>query len=187
MGIISNILGIGGAAGQIGGAVGRVAEVFVPNKTKDMTLQHEEFTAALSQFGGEFKQQQTGFFNRFVNGLNRLPRPVLALGTVALFVYAMWDPVGFTARMQGLGYVPEPLWWLLGAVVSFYFGARELHYLRGGRRMIQAMPSPDAAARAKTSSVAAATPQASGQPASGQPADGNAALDDWRRSRTNSG
>jgi hypothetical protein len=33
--------------------------------------------------------------------------------------------------MQGLAYVPEPLWWLLGAVVSFYFGARELHHYRG--------------------------------------------------------
>ena len=26
--------------------------------------------------------------------------------------------------MQGIALVPEPLWWLLGAVVSFYFGAR---------------------------------------------------------------
>ena len=26
--------------------------------------------------------------------------------------------------MQGLALVPEPLWWLLGVVVSFYFGAR---------------------------------------------------------------
>jgi Holin of 3TMs, for gene-transfer release len=26
--------------------------------------------------------------------------------------------------------VPEPLWWLLGAIVGFYFGAREAHYFR---------------------------------------------------------
>ena len=32
--------------------------------------------------------------------------------------------------MQGLALVPEPLWWLMGAVVSFYFGARELHHVR---------------------------------------------------------
>jgi hypothetical protein len=32
--------------------------------------------------------------------------------------------------MQGLQLVPEPLWWLLGAIVSFYFGARELHHQR---------------------------------------------------------
>jgi hypothetical protein len=26
--------------------------------------------------------------------------------------------------MQGIAVVPEPLWWLMGAIVSFYFGAR---------------------------------------------------------------
>ena len=36
----------------------------------------------------------------------------------------MLDPVWFAARMQGIALVPEPLWWLLGAIVSFYFGAR---------------------------------------------------------------
>ena len=36
----------------------------------------------------------------------------------------MIDPVWFAARMQGIALVPEPLWWLLGVVVSFYFGAR---------------------------------------------------------------
>jgi hypothetical protein len=69
-----------------------------------------------------------------MNGLNRLPRPMLALGTLGLFVYAMMDPAGFAPRMVGLGAVPEPLWWLLGAIVSFYFGARELHYARSPAR-----------------------------------------------------
>ncbi|MFZ8959068.1 MAG: 3TM-type holin [Paracoccaceae bacterium] len=32
--------------------------------------------------------------------------------------------------MTGLATIPEPLWWLLGAVVSFYFGAREKYYAR---------------------------------------------------------
>lgn len=177
MGIIANLLGLGSSAGQIGGAVERVAEVFVPNRTKDMAQQHQEYTAALAQFGTEFGQAPSGVFNSFVNGLNRLPRPVLALGTVALFVYAMWDPAGFTTRMQGLGHVPDPLWWLLGAVVSFYFGARELHYLRDGRRAMQAVV-PVAAQAAATQEPLAA-PDA--------PLDGNAALDDWRRTRANSG
>ena len=55
---------------------------------------------------------------------------MLALGTLGLFVYAMAEPRGFSVRMEGLNLVPEPLWWLLGAVVSFYFGARELHHQR---------------------------------------------------------
>jgi hypothetical protein len=36
--------------------------------------------------------------------------------------------------MAGLGYIPDPLWWLLGAIVSFYFGAREMHYFRNPLR-----------------------------------------------------
>ena len=34
--------------------------------------------------------------------------------------------------MQGLALVPEQLWWLLEVIVSFYFGARELHKIRSG-------------------------------------------------------
>jgi hypothetical protein len=55
---------------------------------------------------------------------------MLAFGTIGLFVYAMTDPQAFSLRMVGLNAVPEPLWWLLGAVVAFYFGARETHYFR---------------------------------------------------------
>ena len=123
-----------------------------------------------------------------------MPRPVLALGTVALFVYAMWDPAGFTTRMQGLAFVPEPLWWLLGAVVSFYFGARELHYLRDGRRAVQAMASPAAVARAMSFS-SATPPQADDDrpddtaavTADAASPDANPALEEWRRQRGNSG
>lgn len=69
-------------------------------------------------------------YDRFVDGLNRLPRPLLALWTFGLFGYAMLDPEGFARRMEGMAQIPEPLWWLLGAVVSFHFGAREAYYLR---------------------------------------------------------
>jgi Holin of 3TMs, for gene-transfer release len=92
-----------------------------------------------------------------VNGLNRLPRPLLAFGTIGLFVYAMVDPVAFAQRMVGLNAVPEPLWWLLGAIVAFYFGARETHYFRN-----RAVVSPFAQG-------AASAPEE------------NAALEDWRQ------
>lgn len=126
MGLIRNILGLGGA-------VRRVAEVFIPNRSKSQEYEYQEFSAALEQYGAEFKQSPEGGFNGFVNGLNRLPRPVLALGTVGLFVFAMIDPAAFSRRMIGLNTVPRELWWLLGAIVSFYFGAREMHYQRAKR------------------------------------------------------
>lgn len=86
-------------------------------------------TAALSQMAAEFTPERKGGFDRFVDGLNRIPRPAMALGTIALFVSAMSNPVWFSERMQGLSLVPEPMWWLLGVIVSFYFGAR--HQAKG--------------------------------------------------------
>ncbi len=130
MGLIGNLVGTPGSVKGIGSAVQGVAEVFVPNATKKMVMSHEAYRAALAQYGLEFQGPRVGWFDRFVNALNRLPRPALAIGTLGLFVYAMMAPDDFAVRMQGLAYVPEPLWWLLGAVVSFYFGARELHHGR---------------------------------------------------------
>jgi len=107
------------------------AEVFVENKTKRAEMEHAEHVASLEQLGAEFAIARQGWFDRLIDGINRLPRPCLALGTLGLFAFAMADPISFGVRMQGLALVPEPLWWLLGAIVSFYFGARELHHFRG--------------------------------------------------------
>ena len=72
---------------------------------------------AMSQFAAEFAQPRKGLFDRAIDGLNRLPRPLLAFGTIGLFVMAMVDPIWFASRMQGIALVPEPLWWLMGAIV----------------------------------------------------------------------
>ena len=136
-----SLLGLGRAARNVGGAVAEVSEVFTINKTKAELAAQARYQAALAQAGEEFKQVHLGWFDRFVNGLNRLPRPIMALSTVGMFAYAMSDPEGFSVRMQGLAYVPEPLWWLLGAIVSFYFGARELSYFRGYRADIPPVPT----------------------------------------------
>jgi hypothetical protein len=170
MGVIGNILGAGGAARQIGEAVGGVAEIFVGNRAEREAAAGEARVGAMSQYAAEFAGTGDGVFDRFVNGLNRLPRPLLALGTLGLFVYAMAEPAGFSIRMASLALVPEPLWWLLGAVVSFYFGARELHHIR-----------TRTAARAAT---AASSPAMRSLPVPVSRAvdpDHNAAVEEWRR------
>ncbi len=63
-------------------------------------------------------------FDRVMDALNRLPRPLMALGTLALIMTALIDPVWFSARMNALSQMPEALWWLIGAVISLFFGAR---------------------------------------------------------------
>ena len=157
MGMMSGLFGGTRALAAAGTAAREVAEVFTPSATRRMELSAEAQMAALAQMGEEYQMPALGWFDRFVNGLNRLPRPLLAFGTIGLFIYAMQDPAGFAARMVGLNAVPEPLWWLLGAVVAFYFGARETWYFRNR--------------------------QASAEPAATLPkpvAEDNAALREWR-------
>lgn len=132
MGLARALFARSGAA-ELGRVGVEVAEVFRPNATRQLELGHDAYAAAQASYASEFHRAPGGWFDSVVNGLNRLPRPILALATPALFGYAMVDPSGFSLRMQGLQAVPEPLWWLLGAVVAFYFGARETHYLRAGR------------------------------------------------------
>ena len=69
-------------------------------------------------------------YDHVIDALNRLPRPVMALLTLGIFLVAGFDPAWFEARMQALAAVPEPMWWIIGAVITFFFGARETHYLR---------------------------------------------------------
>jgi hypothetical protein len=122
MGLIDRMMGL--LFGGAGNMVRETAEVFRENAEGRAVREAELSQAALAQFAAEFAALRPGLFDRVIDGLNRLPRPALALGTLGLFVAAMVDPVWFAARMQGVALVPEPLWWLMGAIVSFYFGAR---------------------------------------------------------------
>ena len=187
MGLIGTILNAGGAVRQVGEAVGGVAEVFVGNKADRDAAASQQVATAVGEFQSEFAVPGATWFDGFVNGLNRLPRPMLALGTLGLFVYAMAAPAGFSLRMRGLALVPEPLWWLLGAIVSFYFGARELHHQRN--RATLALPKLAAGlagASAARSAPQPATPDAAPAAAFAAPLaaadpDFNAAVEEWRR------
>ena len=156
MGVIGKLIGSPAAVSALGEAAQGVAEVFLPSATRKMELSAEAQMAALRQLGEEYQHPALSWFDRFVNGLNRMPRPMLAFGTIGLFTYAMVDPEAFAQRMVGLNAVPEPLWWLLGAIVAFYFGARETHYFR-----TRGVVSPFAAAEGSREE--------------------NAALQDWRQ------
>ncbi|HVL21427.1 MAG TPA: 3TM-type holin, partial [Amaricoccus sp.] len=90
MGLMS-ILGAGGVR-QAAEAVGGVAEVFVGNRAERDADAARQALSALGEFGAEFARAPAGRWDGFVNGLNRLPRPMLALGTLGLFAYAMAAP-----------------------------------------------------------------------------------------------
>ena len=122
MGLIDRLFNVIFGGGR--NVLRETAEVFTENKEAQAVRSAVVKGQAMAQFSAEFAQPKIGGFDRFMDGLNRLPRPALALGTLGLFLAAMIDPVWFAARMQGVALVPDPLWWLLGVIVSFYFGAR---------------------------------------------------------------
>lgn len=127
MGLIGRVFNLVFGDGR--NIVRETSEVFWVNAEKNAERDAKTRDQALKQFGKEFSIPERGMFDRFMDAVNRLPRPALALGTLGLFVSAMINPVWFGTRMQGIALVPEPLWWLLGAIVSFYFGAR--HQIQG--------------------------------------------------------
>lgn len=127
MGLIEKLFSLVFGSGR--NVVKETAEVFRENAEAGAVRAKDVQIAAMQGFSTEFRQAGRGRFDRIMDGVNRLPRPAMAMGCLGLFVSAMIHPVWFAERMAGIALVPEPLWWLLGVVVSFYFGAR--HQAKG--------------------------------------------------------
>lgn len=164
MGVISNFLGM--AFGSNRNVIVETAEMFRENAERAGEREAAAKDAVLQQFAAEFQRVDRGWFDRCVDGLNRLPRPLMAFGTLGLVAAAMANPAWFGQRMAGLTLVPEPLWWLMGAIVSFYFGAR--HQIKGHefqRAVAQTLAGTPVSARKVEPSRAP---------------DDNAALREWR-------
>ncbi|MGH1465708.1 MAG: holin family protein [Cognatishimia sp.] len=152
MGVIASIFDLIFGNGR--NVLRETVEVFRENSEASAGRDHQTREQSLAQFAAEFLSGQRGYFDRFMDAVNRLPRPLMALGCLGLFATAMINPDGFALRMQGIALVPEPLWWLLGVVVSFYFGARHqmkgqefqrnmLQNLARGQRILGEMQRPD--------------------------------------------
>ena len=104
--------------------------VFRPNAERTANRESKIRGDAMNQFGTEFLSSRHGWFDSFVNGLNRLPRPLITYTVFGLFLMVIIDPLQFAATMQALTLVPAQLWELLSVIVMFFFGARELSHFR---------------------------------------------------------
>lgn len=184
--MIGDILGIVLGGGR--NAVRETVEIFRPNAEAEAVRAAAQSAESLAQFAAEFAQPRRGWFDRFIDGLNRLPRPFLALGTLGLFVSAMTDPIWFAQRMQGIALVPEPLWWLMGAIVSFYFGARHQAKTHDLHKTLAATLARTPEVAAHIRALGDMRDEFDGDadrdaPMPDAEADDNAALRDWRLSR----
>lgn len=187
MGLIGTVMALLFGGGR--NAVKDTVEVFRPNAEAGEIRDAAHAAAALGQFAAEFGAHQRGPFDRLIDGLNRLPRPMLALGTIGLFIAAMAEPVWFASRMQGIALIPEPLWWLMGAIVSFYFGARHQTKSQEFQRSLAATLARAQDVEAQLASLdvsrgarASEAEKADGGQQIDEPIE-NAAVADWRQSR----
>jgi hypothetical protein len=125
MGWLSMIPGLFGPAKEL-------VEVFKPNAENEAERGHSERLAlsaqdlaSLQQFATEFQPRaKTTWWDSFIDGLNRLPRPLITLAVGAFFVLAPFDPLRFAQVARAYELMPDGFWALLSIIVAFYFGGR---------------------------------------------------------------
>jgi hypothetical protein len=107
-------------------------EVFKPNAENEAERGHAERLAlsaqdlaSLQQFAAEFQPRSNRtWWDSFIDGLNRVPRPLITLGVLAFFVLAPLDPLRFAQIARAYELMPDGFWALLSIIVAFYFGGR---------------------------------------------------------------
>lgn len=109
-----------------------IAEVFTENKENKGQRAHlqeiadvDRDRAVLGQFASEFHDRSNRtWWDSFVDGLNRLPRPLLTIVVIAFFVLAPLDPPRFLEIAKAYELIPPGYWALLSVIIGFYFGGR---------------------------------------------------------------
>jgi hypothetical protein len=109
-----------------------LVEVFKPNAENEAERGHAERIAlsaqdlaSLQQFAAEFQPRaKTTWWDSFIDGLNRLPRPLITLSVGSFFVLAPLDPLRFAQVARAYELMPDGFWALLSIIVAFYFGGR---------------------------------------------------------------
>jgi len=81
------------------------------------------FQSIHSQFANEFGHSRN-WFDSLIDGLNRLPRPIFAFGTIYIFWLCIEYPIKFQNSALALQAMPQEGWWILGTIIVFFFGGR---------------------------------------------------------------
>jgi hypothetical protein len=109
-----------------------LVEVFKPNAEHEAERGHverlaltEQDRASLQQFAAEFQAREgRTWWDSLVDGLNRLPRPLITLGILAFFALAPLEPMRFLEIARAYQMMPDGFWALLSVIIAFYFGGR---------------------------------------------------------------
>ncbi|HEX2480144.1 MAG TPA: 3TM-type holin, partial [Geminicoccaceae bacterium] len=102
---------------SLGGESRRACSPALPLSFQDL--------AALEQLAAGFEPRtERTRWDAFIDGLNRVPRPLITLGVLAFFLLAPLDPLRFAQIARAYELMPDGFWALLSIIVAFYFGGR---------------------------------------------------------------
>jgi len=109
-----------------------LARVFKEDEENKGQRKHDERMAvigqdmaSLQQFSSEFHQRQNrSWWDSFIDGLNRLPRPLISIAVLSFFVIAPLYPQKFLEIAKAYELMPPGYWGLLSVIIGFYFGGR---------------------------------------------------------------
>ena len=110
-----------------------LAEVVIGNRReRDEQAANADARAAEAQgelwkeYGSEFTQNAPNrtLFDKIMDGVNRLPRPMFAFGTIAWFFWCAVNPDSFERSMRALNVMSDWGFAILSSIIVFYFGGR---------------------------------------------------------------
>jgi hypothetical protein len=114
-------------AGPLINGINSLGKTFFGSKEERDRQSQEQFMSVQNSYQAEQSApEKQNWFNILVDGFNRLQRPAMTSGVIALFIWAAVEPASFIITMQALTTVPEMLWYILASVIAFWFSGRIL-------------------------------------------------------------
>lgn len=109
-------------------------DVIALDSTKE-TDTHEEQSDADKGLAAEEVAAQSStdksYWHSFVDGLNRLPRPLMAFLVIFIMIYCPYDPERFSVVMVAYNLVPSWLALIIAQVIALFCGGRMLDKWNG--------------------------------------------------------
>lgn len=110
----------------VGNTVVKVKKTWSGSKSEQDGYENTKFLAGLQAHSAEFTPRKNStWWDSFWDGINRMPRPLIVISIFWYFAFSYYNPIEFQVLNIALQTVPEEMWWIMSAIVSFYFVARE--------------------------------------------------------------
>lgn len=110
--------------------VNKIIRTVAGDKAEREEYAADENIAAKTQFAAEFQNYTyRTWWDSLMDGMNRLPRPLIVFSVLYMFFMAYNDPAKFSVVMAALALVPQPLWDMLYLIIGFYLPSRVLEKL----------------------------------------------------------